>query len=276
MGTMTVQSSSTKRWLKRWARRGLARASLLVGTCRKDRLKRGLRILTYHRVAADAGDPFAVSPRDFALQMEAVASTGAVAALDAALQEIRAAGEIRPRIALTFDDGTRDFLTEALPVLSRLGLPATLYVIPARVGARGFLSWQEIQAVRSAGIEIGSHGLDHRSLGRISAGELPAQLSESRRILEDRLGCVVSSLAYPFGTIRDFNTTVKTEVRRAGYRSACTSVNGVNRGATDPMELRRTKIEQADGPIFRDIIAGGLDGWAFIDRHLAALQNRYA
>jgi peptidoglycan/xylan/chitin deacetylase (PgdA/CDA1 family) len=273
---MSVRSSQAKRWIKRCARRGLARASLRVGACRRGHLRCGLRILTYHRVAADARDPFAVAPRDFALQMEAVAATGAATGLDAALEEIAGGENGRPRIALTFDDGTRDFLTEALPVLSRLALPATLYVIPARVGEPGFLEWEELRAIRGAGIQIGSHGLDHRSLGRIPGEEVPAQVQESRRILEERLGCAVTSLAYPFGTIRDFNATVKQEVRRAGYRSACTSVNGLNRGSTDTLELRRTKIEQGDGPVFREIIAGGLDGWAFIDRHLAVLQNRYA
>ena len=110
----------------------------------------------------------------------------------------------------------------------------------------------------------------------MSSQEVWTQVSESRRMLEDRLGVVVTSLAYPYGTVRDFSEAVKGNLRRAGYRSACTSVNGVNRRSTDLLELRRTKIEQADGPIFRRILLGGLDGWAFVDRNLVSLQNRYA
>ena len=211
------------------------------------------------------------------LQMDSLAATGVVVSLDETLQEIvTGEDDIRPRIALTFDDGTRDFLTEVLPVISRLGLPATLYVSPARIGERGFLTWEEARTVRDAGVHIGSHGLDHRSLGTMSSQEVWTQVSESRRMLEDRLGVVVTSLAYPYGTVRDFSEAVKENLRRAGYRSACTSVNGVNRRSTDLLELRRTKIEQADGPIFRRILLGGLDGWAFVDRNLVSLQNRYA
>lgn len=273
---MTVQSSSAKRWLKRWARRMFAHGSRLAGVGWNGRLTPGLRILTYHRVTEDPSDPFAVSPRAFALQMEEVAATGAAVILDDALEQMSGGDDSRPRIALSFDDGTRDFLTDALPVLARLRLPAVLYVSPARVGEPGFLDWDEIGVIRSGGVQIGSHGLDHRSLGRMSAKEVWIQVRESRQVLEDRLGITVTSLAYPYGTMRDFSDDVKENVKRAGYRSACTSINGVNRRTTDPLELSRTKIEQADGPFFRRILLGGLDGWAFVDRHLVSLQNRYA
>ena len=275
MGTVSVRSSGGKRLLKRWARRALAHGSAMVGSARRGNLTPGLRILTYHRIAADPADPFAVAPGDFAIQMEAVASSGAAEPLDGALDGVRRGEEGRPRLALTFDDGTVDFLADALPVLSRLGLPATLYVSPARVGEAGFLGWEELRTVSAAGVRIGSHGLDHQSLGRIARGEVWRQVSESRRQIEDRLGIEVSSLAYPFGTVRDFNEEVKEEVRRAGYRGACTSINGINHGSTDPMELRRTKIERGDAPVFGRILAGGLDAWAVVDRHLSAIQNRY-
>jgi len=227
-------------------------------------------------VADDPRDPFAVPPASFARQMAAVAKTGAATSLETAL---RATGKDRddvPWIALTFDDGTLDFVTDVFPVLSRLNLQGTLYVSPARVGERGFLGWDAIRMVSRAGIRIGSHGLDHRSLGRMAADEVRSQVVESRRILETRLGVEVTSIAYPYGTIHDFSAMVKEEIRSAGYQSACTSINGINPSSIDPLELRRTKIEQGDDPIFGRILMGGLDGWAFVDRNLASLQNRYA
>ncbi len=272
---MSVRSSSAKRWLKRLARRSLAQGSLLAGVGWSGRLTPGLRILTYHRVTEDPADPFAVSPGVFAQQMQKVSATAAAASLDEALEELGGGDDCRPRIVLTFDDGTRDFLTDVLPILSRLGIPATLYVSPGRVGAEGFLEWEELREISATGIGIGSHGLDHESLGTLDREGVWQQVSRSRGVLEDRLGRPVITLAYPYGTVRDFNELVKEQVRRAGYRAACTSVNGVNRAVTDPFELRRTKIEQGDGRIFQRILSGGLDGWAFIDRHLAVLQNRY-
>jgi peptidoglycan/xylan/chitin deacetylase (PgdA/CDA1 family) len=207
--------------------------------------------------------------------MEVVAATEAAMSLDQALEAISREEDGRPWIVLTFDDGTRDFLTDAHPVLLRLGLPATLYVNPGRVGMDGFLGWEELRTLSASGVGIGSHGFDHESLGGLDFDGVWQQVYRSRGVLEDRLGVPVTTLAYPFGTVRDFSDLVKGQVRRAGYRAACTSVNGTNRFGTDPFELRRTKIEQGDERIFRRILSGGLDSWAFIDRHLAVLQNRY-
>jgi len=236
----------------------------------------GVRLLTYHRIAPDGDDPFSVPPASFARQMERLSETGLVVPLDRGLEALEQGEAARPRIVLTFDDGTDDFVAAALPVLLRLGLPSTLYVSPARVGSRGFLDWPDLEQAVRAGVTIGSHGMDHQSLARLTPEDLRGQAADSRRILEDRLGREVRSIAYPFGTVRDFNASVKEALRTAGYRSACTSVNGVNRAGADLLELRRTKIEQGDDAIFEAILGGGLDAWAFLDRHLSILQNRYA
>ncbi len=269
-----MRSSGAKRLVKRWSRRAFSAGSRALGRAGPG-LTRGLRILTYHRIAADRHDPFAVAPCDFAREMERVAESGSVVDLESALAGIRDGNEALPQIVLTFDDGTDDFLTDAAPVLSRLELPAVIYVNPSRVGMPGFLGWHDIRELSRAGVHVGSHCLDHRSLRSLGRSDIRRQLVESRRVLEDRLGREVSSLAYPYGTARDFDECVVAEVSSAGYRSACTSINGVNSPGSDPLALRRTKIEQGDLPIFSWILKGSLDGWAFFDRHLAHLQNRY-
>src|SRR5207247_8890414 len=125
--------------------------------------------------------------------------------------------------------GTLCFRIDALSVIARLGVPVVLYVSPARIGERVFLTWGEVRTVCDAGIQIGSHGLDHRSLGRIPAREVWGQVRDSREMLEQRLGIAVTSLAYPYGTVRDFSGNVKEDVRRAGYNNTATAINGVNR-----------------------------------------------
>ncbi len=271
---MSVGTFLSKRLLKRWSRRVFAAGGHALGAKRHN-FRQGVRILTYHRIVADPRDPFAVSPEEFAQQMDSLARAGRVVNLVAALEEVGGRSEPPPRVVLTFDDGTYDFLTAAMPVLSRLGLPAIIYVNPSRVGALGFLGWHDLLDLARLGVQVGSHSLDHRSLGGLERSEIRRQLVESRRSLEDRLGREVSSLAYPYGTMRDFSDLVRAEVSSAGYRSACTSINGLNGAGSDLLALRRTKIEQGDLPIFPWILEGSLDGWAFFDRHLALLQNRY-
>src|SRR4030095_15295147 len=111
-------------------------------------------------------------------------------------------------------------------------------------------------------ITVQSHGLDHRSLGKLDPIELWRQVDQSKKMLEDRLAFPVTSIAYPYGTLRDFDAQVKEFVRRAGYQSGCSSVNGINRADRDRYELRRTKIEQGDLSIFLLILAGGMDRWS--------------
>ena len=273
---MRVRLSSARRLVKRAARHLWVRGHALVGGRRGGVPSPGLRILTYHRVAEDPADPFCVRPRSFRAQMETLAGLGIVRGLDDSLDEIKAPGRSGPRIAITVDDGTEDFARDVLPVLVRLRLPATLYVSPARVGSPGFLDWRQLRESVAAGIAIGSHGLDHRSLGRMPLAEAARQLADSKRLLEDALGIPVVSLAYPYGTWKDFNAAVMESAVRAGYESACTSLNGVNRHGAEILGLRRTKIEQGDDPLFASILSGCIDSWYVVDRYLWVLQNRYA
>ena len=114
---MSVRSSSLKLWVKRWSRRSLATA-----TGRGGRLSDGLRILTYHRITDDLSDPFAVPPADFSRQAAELAATGVAVSLSAALSRLHDVPP-HPLIVLTFDDGTEDFIREAVPVLARWDLP---------------------------------------------------------------------------------------------------------------------------------------------------------
>src|SRR5262245_49245625 len=142
-GAAGVRSSSAKNLVKRWSRRLFAAGSRILALGRPAGAP-GVRILTYHRIAADPGDPFAVAPQDFARQMEVVARTGRVVDLGTALSGLRAGDRPVSQIVVSFDDGTRDFLTEAAPVLSRLGIPAVIYVNPSSVGEAGFLGWNDL------------------------------------------------------------------------------------------------------------------------------------
>ena len=74
-------------------------------------------------------------------------------------------------VVLSFDDGRKDFYPNALPILRKYGLPATLNVIPAYVGRRDLpefdsgdhecMSWAEIRRCRECAVEIAGHGADH-------------------------------------------------------------------------------------------------------------------
>ncbi len=124
-------------------------------------------------------------------------------------------------VLITFDDGHRTFPTEALPVLQKHKFKATLFVVTdypeGQYGA--YMGWDAIRAAMAAGVDIGSHSKSHRTLTRLSPDEVERELSESKSLIEERLGCQVTVFSYPYGA---FNDPVVSLVARHGYRAAVT------------------------------------------------------
>lgn len=104
------------------------------------------------------------------------------------------------------------------------------------------LSWKQVAEMRSAGIFFGSHTLSHPVLSGLSAEEVHRELSESKRILEARLGEPVLDFAYPFGKAADYGPVGPATARSCGYRSAVTTAWGTNTPGADMHALRRVQL----------------------------------
>lgn len=136
--------TSAKGPLVRWAAAGLYHARLLGPLSRAAGVAArppAFQILTYHRVN-DEDDPFfeAIPTGVFASHMRYVASTHAVLPVDELAERARRGTLPRNALAITFDDGYRDNLTQAAPVLQRLRLPATVFLATGLIGT-GKTSW---------------------------------------------------------------------------------------------------------------------------------------
>ena len=137
-----------------------------------------------------------------------------------------------PRLAVTFDDGERNVLEHAFPVLSELGIPGTVFVPVGAVGRPGLLDWDELACLADAGWEIGSHSLSHACLTHLDDDALDDELRSSREAIENRLGRPCRSIAYPYGA-----------VRRACPRCRCT--RGLHRGLHDRRHAARRRARLA-------------------------------
>jgi len=123
---------------------------------------------------------------------------------------------------VTFDDGHISNLNLALPILQAHHLTAKFFVTVGWIGRRaGYLGWQDLMALRDSGQKIGAHGWSHRFLNRCSDEDLGRELLESRRVLEDKLGIEVTSMACPGGR---YDQRVLSACRAAGYRHVYTSI----------------------------------------------------
>ena len=123
-------------------------------------------------------------------------------------------------VVLTFDDGRASDYGVAYPLLLEAGVRADFFVNTATVGRPGYLTWLEIATMHRSGMSFQSHGQDHVDLSRIPARELERQLKDSKRLLEDRLGCSVDFLAVPYGELNDRVLDVALQM---GYRAICGS-----------------------------------------------------
>jgi peptidoglycan/xylan/chitin deacetylase (PgdA/CDA1 family) len=123
-------------------------------------------------------------------------------------------------VVISFDDGYQDAYTEALPILQQYEFQATFYIATAFIGQPAYMNWDQVAALRDAGMEIGAHTIDHQMLTRLEFGEMQRQIAQSKLDLERQLGIAVTSFCYPVG---DYDGTVVEQVRAAGFRSAVTT-----------------------------------------------------
>jgi peptidoglycan/xylan/chitin deacetylase (PgdA/CDA1 family) len=142
-------------------------------------------------------------------------------------------------IVLTFDDGYADFYTAAWPLLKKHHLNATVYLVVDFLGKPGYMSWQQAQELRDAGVEIGAHTLDHVDLAIQPLAQARRQIDDSRHILQQRLNVPVDTFAYPSG--RYTQATVKL-VNDAGFTSAVTTNFGARHTAANLLTLARVRV----------------------------------
>ncbi|MCD6117400.1 polysaccharide deacetylase family protein [bacterium] len=134
-------------------------------------------------------------------------------------------------VVLTFDDGYESILDYAAPVLEEFNFTGTIFIITGFVGKENkwdvnlgglrfkHLSWAQIDSLKKAGFEIGSHTIHHSDLTRINRKEIENEVFESKQELERKTGDKVKFISFPFGR---YNTEVIDLCVKAGYKGGCT------------------------------------------------------
>ncbi|HEX8075610.1 MAG TPA: polysaccharide deacetylase family protein, partial [Thermoleophilaceae bacterium] len=156
----------------------------------------------------------------------------------------RAAALPRRPVIVSVDDGYVDDVTEILPVLRRLRMVATFYVITGRTHEAGFLSARQIRSLERAGMDVGAHTRTHPDLPSLAAEGLRAEVSGSARDLRRILGHPVYWFAYPAGA---FDERTIGAVRRAGFLMAVTTQPGSSVSSTAPFAIPRLRVNRSTG-----------------------------
>jgi peptidoglycan/xylan/chitin deacetylase (PgdA/CDA1 family) len=209
-------------------------------------------ILMYHyvRVVNDPKDQvginLSVKPDMFAAQMQYLADKGYTTLTMREVYAILAGQQPLPPkpIALTFDDGYRDFYTAAWPVLKQHGFKATSYVITNFIGWDAYMTWPMLQELDTSGqVEIGAHTRSHSDLRTLSADRRWDEIIGSKAILEEGLGHPIVSFCYPSGY---YNAGALADVKRAGFLTAVTTQGGTKQNLQWAFEFPRVRVNGPD------------------------------
>lgn len=225
-------------------------------------MSRSIPILLYHHVAPDRE----IRPEDLEAQLHGLLDAGYRSlSLDELLRVLSGEVTSTKGFVVTFDDGYLDNWTYAFPVLKKLDVKATMYLVTDRVEETlsprkplstddthrlerqpgGFLSWGEAEEMQATGlVSFGSHTQSHRNFVRANPyTDIAKELRTSKSIIESRLGQPCKHLAWPWG---DHEESWKPLARAAGYASAATTRSGANVLGADPFSLQRLNVSKRD------------------------------
>lgn len=179
-------------------------------------------------------------------------------------------------VVLTFDDGFRNFLTVAAPMLAQRNMPATVFLITdlagevseAEVGPewtaeddRRHLSWEEARLLQQThDVQFGSHTCSHPALLTLTQSESRHELQHSLNDLTSQLEVDIPTLSYPKG---QYSTLLAETAREVGYACAVTTDRGPNELHHDLFTLGRALIGDFDDEASFAVRVSGLR-WALV------------
>ena len=212
-------------------------------------------ILMYHSVSSGNGIPewqWAVSLKQFRSQLDFLADEGWSTPT---MEELVAFPEkwTGRTAVITLDDGYVDNLV-ACEELNKRGMRATCFIVSGSIGREPawstsgrstvrLLNPAELREMQAAGMEIGSHTVNHVRLTQVDETRRRTELIDSKAIIENILGGAISSFAYPYG---DWDSHCAKAVQETGYNSACTTRTGWALRDGDPYRLRRLTVFNND------------------------------
>jgi peptidoglycan/xylan/chitin deacetylase (PgdA/CDA1 family) len=236
-----------------------------------------LSILMYHKVNDQPDNPTTVPVAVFDEQLERLAELGYnVVDLDAVLDHYTTGKPLPEKaVLITFDDGYRDTLENALPVLQKHGYPAVIFIPVAYMEdhtplphethliERGMrnptLDWNLMRELDASGVRVESHGIAHRPLAEVTLDEAVREIAVSKLKLEEQLGRPVRAYAYVKGSEAHFHPVHESILKQAGYEIAFTSISRANGVGTNPFRLGRYNVEPYPERTFDLVLSGACD-----------------
>jgi peptidoglycan/xylan/chitin deacetylase (PgdA/CDA1 family) len=220
------------------------------------RFRSKMVVVAFHRVNdVLTDDDMTHSSANFQEYCEFFRSHFEVVPLSEQVAACNSGADLGGTLAITLDDGYLDNFDIAAPILRKLSLPATFFVITGFIGTQrgapwdrdlvrqpGWMDWAQLRTLSSQGFEIGSHTHSHLDLGTADAASVRADLEMSKRQMEEQLGTPARLFAFPFGGRNNISDASRELVREAGFSCCLGCFGGANDLDTGPFHLNRISM----------------------------------
>lgn len=234
-------------------------------------------ILMYHSISENLfgmSHPYYhinTSPQVFSRQMRWLRNNGFYSiSIPEAWKKLESGEDLSKAMVITFDDGYRDFYTEAMDILRQCGFTATIYLATdrirnssARIEGADYLTWNEVRELHAHGIRFGSHTVTHPDLRSLGPDQIEYELGCSRENIEQEIGAAVQEFCYPHAfpeEDRTFTRFLEDVLENLGYEHGVCSSIGRARRKNHKLFLPRLPINRWDDPeLFRAKVEGGYD-----------------
>jgi peptidoglycan/xylan/chitin deacetylase (PgdA/CDA1 family) len=169
-------------------------------------------------------------------------------------------------VAVTFDDGFKNFYECALPELVKRGIPAAMFVITDVIGktfgpegyALEVMSLEQIRALPESLVTIGSHTLTHPLLPSINLDQAKREIALSRAKLEEQLHRRIALFSFPYG---GFNQQLVEICREAGYQRVFSTLPYFAFKEPSEFVTGRVRVDPTDWPLEFRLKLGGAYRW---------------
>jgi peptidoglycan/xylan/chitin deacetylase (PgdA/CDA1 family) len=178
--------------------------------------------------------------------------------------------DLSKSVVITFDDGYRDFYTDAMDVMKQCGFSATIYLATDRIQDKSlciegveYLTWRDVRELQQEEIRFGSHTVTHPDLRSLGPEQIEYELGYSKELMEDKLGTAVDSFAYPFAFPEQdkvFTHYLQDVLTNCGFENGVSTILGRATAAKNRFFLPRIPVNSWDDEsFFRAKIEGGYD-----------------